>query len=303
MAYYERGYYQDSDQPRGFGGGRWSMVTWLMIINAAVFMLDSVLLGSRRGTLLSPSLWGHFSIDRALDHWQVWRFFSYQFIHAGLLHIFFNMLALYFFGRQIENWWGSKRFLAFYLLCGVCGAFIYTALWFIPGLLGSPAEMPLVGASGSVFGILVASAVLFPRQQVMLLFPPIPMTMRTMAMIFLGIAVLSVVVGAGNAGGEAAHLGGALLGWFLVKHPNLLNFADGAPGTSGTLGNSRGGILQRWSERRRERQAQRRAATETARQAEMDRILDKVKEKGLHSLTDREKRLLQSETDRMRKTG
>jgi hypothetical protein len=187
----------------------------------------------------------------------------------------------------MEQYWGSRRFLAFYLLCGASGAVVFTALAFVPGLLNVGLQSRLIGASGSVFGILMGCAVLYPHHRVMLIIPPIPMSMRTLAMVFMGIAVFSLVVGSSNAGGEAAHLGGAALGWLLIKRPGLMGFADGL-----------GITFMNMKIKQQQRTAQRSRQREQANQAEVDRVLDKVRNKGLQSLTAREKRILQRATDR-----
>jgi membrane associated rhomboid family serine protease len=134
------------------------------------------------------------------------------------------MIALYFFGPMVESHLGSRRYLAFYLLCGIMGAAAYVLLW-LPGVLVSAPWIPLVGASAGIFGVLIAGATIAPDTAVMLLFPPIPMSLRTLAWILIGIGVLTIVLGGPNAGGQAAHLGGAALGYLLIRRPNLLNFA------------------------------------------------------------------------------
>src|SRR5690348_16828059 len=101
----------------------WSVTTWLIAINVAVFVLDVV-----TGGLLRE--WGCFSADTAIGGLQVWRFITFQFLHFGTWHIFGNMLALYFFGPMIERYLGSKRYLAFYLICGVAGAVMYLLLMY-----------------------------------------------------------------------------------------------------------------------------------------------------------------------------
>jgi len=113
----------------GRAGGGMSMVTILIIINCVVFVLDQILSsGSRVPEWMSPRLMGRFTINEAVEGLQVWRVFTYQFLHAGFMHILFNMIGLFFFGRMLEQWWGSRRFLAFYLLCGVAGVVPYTAI-------------------------------------------------------------------------------------------------------------------------------------------------------------------------------
>jgi membrane associated rhomboid family serine protease len=201
-----------------------SVATWLIVINVAVFVLDR--LGYGQLTLL-----GYFSADTAIYHLQVWRFITFQFLHANLSHIFFNMLALYFFGPMVESYLGRRRFLAFYLLCGAAGAATYLALWQL-GLLEGGAQTPLVGASAGIFGVLIAGAAVAPDARVMLLFPPIPMKLKVLAWVLLGIAAFTVVTSGPNAGGQAAHLGGAALGAVLIRRPQWLNFAEqlGPPG-------------------------------------------------------------------------
>jgi len=286
-----------------FGGGfdSKSMVTWLLLINVGVFLIDSVMGSARRGAVLAPFNWGNFNVDQAIYGGQVWRFFTYQFLHGGFFHILFNMIGLYFFGPLMEQWWGSKRFLAFYLLCGSSGAVLFSLMAiFVPGVIFDASmietarslgatEMDisrisaLIGASGAVFGILAACATLFPHQRVQLLIPPVPMSMRTMAFIFLGLSALSVVAGSANAGGDAAHLGGAFLGVVLVKKAGWLSWADRVS-PSGISGGIQNGI----AEGRYQKKIERERATE----AEVDRILAKVSEKGLASLTRKEKKTL-----------
>lgn len=275
----------------GIGGG-WA-VWWLIGINCVVFFFDAALFGSLRADALAPSHWANFNVPKAIYGGQVWRFLTYQFVHADFLHLLFNMLALFFFGPMIESWFGSRRFLAFFLLCGMSGAVVFTVLTFVPGLLPPLFGYPLVGASGGIFGILVGAAMMAPKQRVMLLFPPIPMSLRTMAIFFLAFAVLSLLAGSGNAGGEAAHLGGAALGAALVKWPWLIGWAD--PGATAWGSNLR----RRWRRRRALRIQQR----EQSLDHEVDRILAKVAQHGLHSLTASEKRTLRRATQLHRRTG
>jgi len=294
MSWRDRDYNQDgfSGSRGGFGGrlGGGSVVTWLLGINCVVFLLDGVLSSGVRTSGASPTYWGNFNVAQGLYGLQLWRWVTYQFLHHGFMHILFNMIGLYFFGPMLERWWGSRRFLAFYLLCGVSGAAVMTLLSFIPGLILVGPHTTLVGASGSLFGILAGAAVLFPHQRVMLLIPPIPMTMRTMALLFMGLAFLSVMAGTPNAGGQATHLGGALLGFVLVKNARWLDWADRFSPSAIQHGVNKGRF-----ERKRKR--------ELADRAEVDRILDKVRDKGLASLTRKEKRVLNEATERQKRAG
>lgn len=309
MGFEDRDYYRDEDQPSmfkgggagggGFGGGGGMLggrlgsapvTKWLLITCAAIFLLDSILFGSQRASMLSPMTWGLLSIEQGVYRFQIWRFFTAIFLHANFMHVFFNCLGLFFFGPLIEQWWGGKRFLAFFIICGLFGNILFVLLALgVPGLLFpsglDPRVASIVGASGGLFGILAASAYLFPKMRVMLLIPPIPMTMRTMALIFLGLAALSLIAGADNAGGDAAHLGGAVVGWLLVMYPSILAWADRV---------SPEAIQQGYNKGRFERKKKQ----EVSHRAEVDRILDKVKDKGLSSLTSKEKRTLQKETEK-----
>lgn len=207
---------QSSARPDLVGAMRmWSVTTWLIVINIAVYVVDRVSDG-----LLAN--WGYFSAAAAIDNLQLWRFITFQFLHANISHIFFNMLALYFFGPMIEGYLGSRRYLAFYLLCGMAGAVMYLLLWGL-GVLHEGAQTPLIGASAGIFGILVAAARIAPNTTVMLLFPPIPIKLKVLAWVMLGIAVVVVFSNGSNAGGEAAHLGGAALGAVLIMQPQWLN--------------------------------------------------------------------------------
>jgi len=210
----------------------WSVATWLIVINVAVFVLDQV-------TGRQLTLFGYFSAATAIWGLQVWRFVTFQFLHANIQHIFFNMLSLYFFGPMVESYLGRRRFLAFYLLCGAAGAGMYLVLWQLGFLGGGPhapeaesyahlvgAYTPLVGASAGIFGVLIAGAAVAPDARVMLLFPPIPMRLKVLAWILLGLAAFTILTSGRNAGGEAAHLGGAALGALLIRRPQILNFAE-----------------------------------------------------------------------------
>jgi len=247
--------------------------------------------------------YGHFS-TYTLFKLEVWRAITFQFLHASITHLLFNMLGLYFFGSMVEQYLGSKRYLAFYLVCGIAGALAYLGLnvagyvtleFFgsekIPGLLYNASTTPLVGASAGVFGVIMACAFISPNSIVQLIFPPIPMKLRTMAFVYVGIAVLTVLFGGHNAGGEAAHLGGAVAGFFLIRRPHLLrDFFD-------VFTDSR----KKGPERPPEVRA--RPSNPPIRDEEVDRILAKVSAEGLHSLTASEREALRRASESRRASG
>lgn len=289
MSWRDRDYARE-DCSTGSCGRGWAgtaVVTWLIIINAAIFFWESIFSNSGRGSWLALTQYCHFDRTLGVERMQLWRWVTFQFIHVDFFHVLFNLITLYFFGPMMERWWGSRRFLVFYLLCGSSGALMYLLLTMVPGLISMTG--PLIGASGGIFGILVGCMVMAPRQPVSLIFPPVTMQMKTLVMVLLGISVVMVVVDAMNAGGEAAHLGGAALGFLLMKMPRSLNFADSLGGWSTRMKTKR---LQRTAERDRERIRK--------EDEDVNRVLDKVRDKGLHSLTAREKKTLQRATDRQR---
>ena len=240
----------------------------------------------------------HFSTQRAFfwPYIEFWRFIGFQFLHANFSHLLFNMIALYFFGPMVEQYLGSKRYLAFYLLCGICGALMYLLLNLsgyivtlmshtqvqIPGLLFNDPSTPLVGASAGIFGVLMAGAFLAPHATVLLFFF-LPMQLRTLAYVLVGISIFTLLTGGHNAGGEAGHLGGAIAGFYFIRNPHHLHgFFDFL------------GWADPTSHHYRDRRLRQRATKIRAggRSAEIDRILDKINEHGIHSLTEQEKRVL-----------
>lgn len=144
----------------------------------------------------------------------IWQPFTYMFMHAGFWHLFCNMFTILFFGPTIEREWGEKKFLIYYIVCGVGAAIIQQLTWMLhPGLACT------VGASGAVFGILFAFAWLFPEQKMFLLFIPIPLSSRVFVAIFALIELFSGVAPlAGDNVAHFAHLGGMLFGYLLIKY-------------------------------------------------------------------------------------
>ena len=336
MGLYDRDYYGD-DQGRGsfYSGGpqrggflhgagfgrisQWSFTTWIIVINVVVFILDAILLRSGAAVqqttpsgnyVIGPlTLWGSFSLESAIYHGQIWRFLTFQFLHGGWMHIFFNMLALYFFGPIAESYLGSRRYLAFYLLSGMAGALLYVILNVggltygnLPFLLPNSPQSTLVGASAGIFAVLMAAAYLRPNDIITLLLMfiiPIRMRVKTLAYGLVVIAIFTVFMNGSNAGGQAGHLGGAAFGAFLIRRPNLLNWALGISILGGASARSSAGPRNpSFFDKRCEKKAE-------DLHAEVDRILGKVGTHGLQSLTTGEKKTLEraSEIERRRNAG
>ena len=178
----------------------------LLIINVLVFMAMKMLPVGDQITQ-----WAALSLGTPWFH--TYQYITYMFLHANLEHLFFNMFALWMFGRTLEYELGSQRFLIYYLACGIGAALVqYGVAW----LMG---ELPLflVGASGAVMGLLLAFGVMHPNATIMLLIPPIPMKAKWFVIIY---AVIELFLGWRGVGQVAhfAHVGGMLWGWALLYY-------------------------------------------------------------------------------------
>ncbi|HYW02688.1 MAG TPA: rhomboid family intramembrane serine protease [Gammaproteobacteria bacterium] len=148
-----------------------------------------------------------------LPGFQVWQLVTYAFLHGGIAHIFFNMFALWMFGVQVENTWGSQRFAVYYLVC-VIGAGLVQLL--VASL--SHGIYPTIGASGGVFGILLAFGMMFPNQRILLLIPPIPIKAKYFVIGYGLIELITGVTGTEAGVAHFAHLGGMAFGFVLIQY-------------------------------------------------------------------------------------
>jgi membrane associated rhomboid family serine protease len=143
-----------------------------------------------------------------------WQLLTYAFLHANLMHLFFNALALFQFGPAIEQAWGGRRY-AIYLAVCVVGAGV---LQLVVSALGPAGEAhPVLGASGGMYAILLAYGMLFPKHRMMLIFPPIPMSARTFVIVFGVASLVMGVTGTQQGVAHFVHLGGMLFGWLLIR--------------------------------------------------------------------------------------
>jgi membrane associated rhomboid family serine protease len=256
--------------------------------------------------------YGHFSTFKVL--WagglQFWRFVTFQFLHASVTHVAFNMFGLYMFGPLVEETLGKKKFLAFYLVCGVSGALLYLILnlagyvastygmRMVPGLLFSDMNTPLVGASAGIFGVIMACAYVRPDEKFMLMLPPVAVKVKWLAYGYFAIALGSLLMATSNQGGEAAHVGGAIAGFFFVRNSHLLrDFFD-------VLEDSRapGGARKSAKVRPFKNPKHLKLVRDQPPPAdvEMDRILAKISREGRESLTLAEIETLEEATRRKR---
>jgi membrane associated rhomboid family serine protease len=183
-------------------------VKWLLITNTLIFVL----------TFLCPrELQGHITVvlalsaEAAVRNLFVWQLVTYMFLHGGIWHLLFNMLTLWMFGIQLERDWGTRRFLKYYFYCGIAAAICVLAVNILLGYWGTIT----LGASGAIFGVLVAFGVMYPNQTVLMNFL-FPIKAKYLVMIYVGIELL-VTFGRNTGVSTIAHLGGAAFGFVYLK--------------------------------------------------------------------------------------
>jgi len=182
----------------------------LVTVNVGVFLLQQ----AAPGIVIPFALWpfGSARVGGSEVGFQVWQLVTYAFLHGGLLHLAFNMFALYMFGGPIEQVFGGRRYLIYYFVCVVSAALAQLA---VSAMIGT--VYPAIGASGGVFGLLLAYAIYFPRNRIMLLFPPIPMQARTFVIVYAVLELFFGVTGTEEGVAHFAHLGGLVGGFIMLQ--------------------------------------------------------------------------------------
>lgn len=188
----------------------------ILLANGIIWLLDSLL--QRYGVHLVEWFglmnWSFDAFTMRGGSFHLWQPLTYMFMHADFTHLFCNMFAVWMFAPSLEREWGERKFLLFYLVCGLGAALVQELVWmaFMPGQLGVT-----IGASGAVFGILFAFGWLFPDTPLFLLFIPVPIRARIFVIVY---AVIELFAGFANIAGDNvahfAHLGGMLFGWLLI---------------------------------------------------------------------------------------
>ena len=197
-----------------FSGGLPPGIRALLIANIGVFLIQFLLERLAPGNLLLSLLEICALVPaEVVTRLYVWQLATYMFLHAGIMHILWNMLALWMFGVEFERLWGTRRFLQFYFFCGIGAGFCVVAINY---LFGNP-SIPTVGASGAIYGLLLASAVMWPDRQILFSFL-IPIKMKYFVMIIGAIAFLNSFNPA-NPVSEVAHLGGMLFAYIYLRMP------------------------------------------------------------------------------------
>lgn len=178
----------------------------LLLVNGIAFLL-LIRPGSADGMMSALALWPPGASFRP------WQLFSYAFLHASLGHLIFNMFALWMLGSEIENYWGTRRFLVFYFVCVLGAGCTQLAVAALSGT-----AYPTVGASGGVFGILLAYGTMFPNRRLILLFPPIPIKARHFVIAYGALELWLGITGTQAGVAHFAHLGGMLFGYLLIQY-------------------------------------------------------------------------------------
>lgn len=201
------------------------VVRHLIIINVLVFIGTYVLLGQEKYNYDTGELeqMGRLALAAFMpgsEHWQPYQIATHMFMHGNIMHIAFNMLSLYFFGSMVEMVWGPKRFLIYYLACGVGAFVLHMAVqwWELERVGFDPRDFQgcMLGASGAVFGVMAAFAYLFPNQIISLMFPPISLKAKYFVPIIAGLELFYGVQGYSTGVAHFAHLGGALVGLIII---------------------------------------------------------------------------------------
>jgi len=313
----------DYYRPSGFGGFSFfpPVIKNLLIINGLVFivyMLGQQIqtsTGLTFGDILTEYLAlipiGGINLSNGIGqviHWSFypWQLITYQFMHGGFWHIFWNMFMLWMFGMEVENLWGSKKFLTFYLLCGVIAGI---SQLIFPPLFHEPLG-PTIGASGAIFGVLIAFGMLFPNQYIYLWFF-IPIKAKYLIAFAVLVELYSIPQGGNIA--HLAHLGGGLAGFVYIMLDRKSNFSfrnifgrssyqHGGGKVFDSLKNAANVFKKKDDnvEEARYYEIKDDKNKHEVTQAEIDAILDKISQSGYQNLTDKEKKILFEASKKMK---
>ena len=295
-----------------------TMTKNLLVVNVLAFLATFVL--ERSGIDLVRLLGLHFFLA---SEFHIYQFITYMFLHGGFTHILFNMFALWMFGSVIERVWGPKKFLFYYICCGVGAGFTQELVQYVTYSMENLATYQYVnaggvqmttdayinlwttiGASGAVYGILLAFGMIFPNERLFIIPFPFPIKAKWLIMGYIAIELFSAMSGPGDGVAHMAHLGGMLFGFLLIR------YWQKHPDSSSSFGRSRGqeffDNLKRKYDARQGQQNMKAEHTsytphetdeeynvrQRRNQEEIDAILDKIRKSGYDSLTKEEKKKL-----------
>jgi len=274
----------------------WSFTVIILVINALVFFLQHA---NGRQSARAFVEYGALSLD-GLKQGFVWQLLTYQFLHGGMMHLVLNSVGLYFFGRPMELMLGRKAFLKIYFLSGLAGGVLQVSLALISPQFGGP----MVGASAGICGLIAAFALLSP-DSVIYLFFVVPVRARYFLPLMIILSAVFVFTSRGDGIAHGAHLGGSLFGlaylrWFYISNffatvwQRLRGSRAARPIVKVRF--PRGGSWQHEPDARAED-----AASGDFISREVDPILEKISAHGIHSLTEREREILERARSRMKK--
>jgi len=295
-----------------------TMTKNLLVVNVLAFIATFVL--ERSGIDLTRMLGLHFFLA---SEFHVYQFVTYMFLHGGFTHILFNMFALWMFGSVIERVWGPKKFLFYYICCGIGAGFTQELVQYITYSMEGIAAYQYVnaggvqmttdayinlwttiGASGAVYGILLAFGMIFPNERLFIIPFPFPIKAKWLIVGYIAIELFSAMSGPGDGVAHMAHLGGMLFGFLLIRY--WQKHLD----SSSSFGRSRGqeffdNMKRRYEARQNQQHMKAEHTTDARResdeeynvrqrknQEEIDAILDKIRKSGYDSLTKEEKKKL-----------
>lgn len=289
MGFYDRPYSQATKRV-AFGYTPTPWVTRLLIANTAIFLLMMVGLLPFNWTV---NVFG-FSPSRFLVH--PWSPITYMFVHGGFWHLFLNMLGLFFFGPPLERAWGSDAFIRFYVVAGLGGALF--SLLFLP-IVG---DTTVIGASGALYGLLLAFAMRWPDAPIYL-WAVLPIKAKYFVGALAALALVTSFQGSGSGVANWTHLGGLVTAFVYLRYGDRVNAR--LDGLKRRRKRERSGLRvdpgdvgkKSPPEPRR-----RRRPVDTDTLDEVDRILDKIRATGINSLTDDEREFLDEMSRRYRKT-
>jgi membrane associated rhomboid family serine protease len=184
--------------------------TALIVANVAIFLVQTVAPQLIVPFALWPLATSSMNVGASFEPWQL---VTYAFLHGSLLHLAFNMFALYMFGGALERVFGTRRYLTLYFVSVLSAAVTQLVVAMLAGAI-----YPTIGASGGVFGLLLAYGMYFPHNRVMLLFPPIPMPARTFVVLYAVLELFLGVTGSQEGVAHFAHLGGMIGAWVLLRY-------------------------------------------------------------------------------------
>ena len=281
-------------RPSLFGGFQFfpPVIKYLLLGNIGMFLLTGFFgLFRVQGVPLVGALASVLPLYPLGEGFQLWQLVTYMFMHGGLMHLLFNMFALWMFGMELENSWGSKKFLTFYMACGIGAG--------ISNLLVAPlfsAAGPTVGASGAIYGVLIAFGMMFPDRPIFVYFL-LPIRAKYFVLLYILLEVYSGVTGTSDGIAHFAHLGGAAVGFVYLLVERRQNPFEGllAKAKARIIPSEHATTHASRYEAREVSDAKFydvRDADAQVSQEQIDEILDKISQSGYQSLSEKEKKLL-----------